>query len=186
MDDNLLIGLIKNGDRSAFIELYNIYSESVYNIAFRYVKNIQSAEEITQDVFLSIHRNASKFRGNAAVRTWIYRIAVNTSLNAIKKNRNHNNTLEVDSSYNQLKTDKNGLSLMIDNEAIDSVLYEIDLLSDREKTTIILSYIEDLPRQEVADIMQLSLKAVESLLQRAKGKLRERLNKKYPDRRIIK
>jgi RNA polymerase sigma-70 factor (ECF subfamily) len=59
----------------------------------------------------------------------------------------------------------------------------IDTLPDNQKTAFILSFVEDLKRQEVADIMEMSLKAVESLLQRAKASLREKLEKMYPDRR---
>ena len=71
-------------------------------------------------------------------------------------------------------------------ENLSIIFKGIDLLPDNQKTAFILSFIEDLPRQEVADIMELSLKAVESLLQRGKKKLRESLEKHYPVRRKTK
>ncbi|MEO0333461.1 MAG: sigma-70 family RNA polymerase sigma factor, partial [Bacteroidota bacterium] len=82
-----LVKSVANGDREAFRQLYELFSDKVYNTALSYVQVAEEAEEITQDVFLSIFRNAAQFRGNAAVNTWVYRITVNTALNYLKKRK---------------------------------------------------------------------------------------------------
>lgn len=74
--------------------------------------------------------------------------------------------------------------LLLENKEKGQLLFKvIDTLPDSQKTAFILSYVEDLPRQEVADIMEATLKSVESLLQRAKNNLRQKLEKDYPHRR---
>lgn len=85
--DLKLLRSITENSQTAFRELYDLYSEKVYNTAISYTKNTQEAEEITQDVFVKIHKNASKFKGDSALSTWIYRITVNTSLNSLKKKK---------------------------------------------------------------------------------------------------
>jgi len=69
---------------STFNEVYDRHVRMVYNLCMNYLHNAQDAEEATQDVFLKVHEGLSKFRGEAALRTWIYRVAINTSLDHIK------------------------------------------------------------------------------------------------------
>ena len=82
-----LIKQISQGDKIAFKELYALFSNKVYATALHYLQNIPDAEEVTQNVFLSIFNNASSFKGNSSVSTWIYRISVNASLNFLKSQK---------------------------------------------------------------------------------------------------
>ena len=134
-----------------------------------FVSDVSSAEEITQDVFTKIYRKAGSFNGNSTVKTWIYRITVNTALNQIKKNNkvravNHENAEKVD-------FDHPGILLENKEDAITLQL-AISSLPESQRTAFVLSFIEDMPRKEVASIMGISLKATESLLQRGKGNLK--------------
>jgi RNA polymerase sigma-70 factor (ECF subfamily) len=178
----VLIKSVANGDKHAFRALYDQFCDQVYNTALSYVQNEQDAEETTQDVFTSVFRNASKFKGDSAVGTWIYRITVNTSINYIKRKKrisflNFSNK-EIE------KPDFDHPGVMLEKRESAKMLFKvIDTLPDSQKTAFILSFVEELPRQEVADIMEISLKATESLLQRAKSNLRNKLRNKYPDRR---
>jgi len=181
INPHLILQSIANGDRRAFQQLYELFSEKVYNTALSYVQNEQDAEEITQDVFTNIFRNASKFKGEAAVSTWIYRITVNASLNQIKRKKRFSFF-----SAGEIKEtpDFDHPGILLEKKEHAKALFKvIDTLSDNQKTAFILSFVEELPRQEVADIMEISLKAVESLLQRAKKNLRIKLEKLYPNRR---
>lgn len=181
LNDQKLINLIALGDANAFKDLYNQYADKVYNTALSYAKNVPDAEEITQDVFVKIHNNASKFKGKSSLSTWIYRIAINTSLDAIKKKKNHF-SLSTENTLEPVDFDHPGIAL--ENQDDAKILFSvIDTLPDTQKTAFILSFVEELPRQEVADIMNTSLKSVESLLQRAKSTLRKKLDKMNIDRR---
>ncbi len=181
-DPTQLIQAITSGDRKAFEQLYDLFSEKVYNTALSYAQNEQDAEEITQDVFINIHKHAAKFQGNSAVSTWIYRITVNTSLNLLKGKKRFS-FLGIGASEKETPDFEHPGVLMENREDAKALYKVIDTLPDNQKTAFILSFIEELPRQEVADIMELNLKAVESLLQRAKTNLRNRLEKLYPHRR---
>lgn len=180
MDD--IIRAIANGDRAAFQWLYDTICDKVYNTALCYTQNNQDAEEITQDVFVSIYRNAAKFRGDAALHTWVYRITINACLNHLKRKKRFAFLRPSDTNLDRPDFDHPGI--LLENKENARILFsEIETLPDNQKTAFILSFIEELPRQEVADVMEITLKAVESLLQRAKKNLRHKLKKRYPHRR---
>jgi RNA polymerase sigma factor (sigma-70 family) len=162
--------------------LYEQFSVRVYNIAIGYMQNSNDAEEVTQDVFTSVFRNAIKFKGDSNVGTWIYRITVNTSLNHINKRKRN---VSVDLGEKEIvQPDFNHPGVILENKENARYLFgAIDKLPKNQKTAFILSYIDDLPRQIVADTMEMSLKAIESLLQRGKKNLRDELRKMYPNRR---
>lgn len=177
-----IIAAIVNGDRKAFIQLYELFSAQVYNLAISYAQNERDAEEITQDVFVKIHKYAQNFKGNSSVRTWVYRITVNTALNHIKPKKRRMTTALL--SPKMITPDFEHPGVLLERKEDSKALFSvIQTLPHNQKTAFILSFIEDLPRKEVANIMELSLKATESLLQRAKSNLRTRLNPHYPNRK---
>ncbi|MEL6945434.1 MAG: RNA polymerase sigma factor [Bacteroidota bacterium] len=173
---------VVEGKETAFRQLYELFSDKVYNTAISYVQNEQDAEEITQDVFVTIFRKAATFKGDSAAGTWIYRITINSSLNFIKKKKRSSLFYFGKQKLDQVDFEHPGI--LLENKEEAKVLFQvIQQLPEQQKTAFILSFIEQLPRQEVADIMETSLKAVESLLQRAKANLRKKLEKRYPERR---
>lgn len=151
----------------------------MYNTAISYVQNNEDAEEITQDVFTTIYNKADSFKGNSKVSTWIYRITVNKALDCIEKQKRRvQYKVEIQDFHS---TTFMHPGVILENKEKAKFLFSaINQLADSQKTAFILSYIEDLPRQEVADIMTLSLKAVESLLQRGKKNLKKKLIEIYP------
>ncbi|MBK8504627.1 MAG: sigma-70 family RNA polymerase sigma factor [Saprospiraceae bacterium] len=180
--DHELIQAVAEGDQQAFAELYKLYSDKVYNTALSYAQNKEDAEEITQDVFTKIYRKASKFKGQSSVSTWVYRITVNTSLNKIKSKKKFSFLQWGNSDID--KPDFEHPGILLEKRESSKILFRaIDSLPDSQKTAFILSFVEELPRQEVADVMETSLKATESLLQRAKANLREKLKKMVPHQR---
>lgn len=180
-----LLLAISQGDTNAFKLLYTRFKTPVYNTALGYLQNERDAEEIVQEVFVNIHNAAANFKGTSAVNTWIYRITINKCLDVLRK-RKRNNWLtffkEVDTMGTPFTFSHPGI-LLEKKEAAQVLFKVIHTLPNNQKTAFILSYIEDLPRQEVADIMEISLKAVESLLQRGKASLRKKLAEHYPNRR---
>ena len=71
-------------NKNNFNTIYNQYKTLVYNVALNYLQNIEDAEEITQDVFLQLYQSLDKFKNNSSLKTWIYRITINKSLDFIK------------------------------------------------------------------------------------------------------
>ena len=154
----------------------------MYNTALSYAQHVPDAEEITQDVFTNVFRSAAKFKGESEVSTWIYRITVNTSLNYLRRKKRFGFLSGGEPHLDTPDFEHPGV-LLEQKENAKALFKVIDTLPDQQKTAFILSFVEELPRQEVADVMRVSLKAVESLLQRAKGNLRTKLEKVYPERR---
>jgi RNA polymerase sigma-70 factor, ECF subfamily len=82
-----LIGRMQAGDSSAVSELANTYGPRIHQLALRYLKNWEDAEEVTQDVLLKVHRKIEAFRGDAALSSWIYRITFNTAMSRLRNGR---------------------------------------------------------------------------------------------------
>jgi len=166
-----------------FQELYKTYNKQVYNLALHYVQNIEDAQEITQDVFVSIHQSIDSFQKKSTLSTWIYRITINKCLDFIKSKSRRNrvsfltslftkDTKEV--RFDHPNFDHPGV-LMEQKEALTKIFECINSLRTNQKTAIILSKIEKKNQQEISEIMGLSIKAVESLIQRAKQNLTDKL-----------
>jgi len=187
-----LIAQIAQGNESALADLYAHFSSRVYNTALGYLQNSAEAEEVMQDVFVKIYQSAARFEGKSSVSTWIYRIAVNQSLDRLQHRQRQKRFGLVGSLFRRDSLQPSievphfdHPGVILEKQENARILFKaIETLPEQQKTAFLLSFVEDLPRQEVADVMQLSLKAVESLLQRAKANLRTRLDDFYPDRRI--
>jgi RNA polymerase sigma-70 factor (ECF subfamily) len=82
-----LIGRMQAGDSSAVADLASTYGPRIHQLAFRYVKNWEDAEEVTQDVLLKVYRKIDAFRGDAALSSWIYRITFNTAMSRLRSGR---------------------------------------------------------------------------------------------------
>jgi RNA polymerase sigma-70 factor (ECF subfamily) len=82
--EQALLERLQSGEEQALSELADLYSSKIYQLAFRYVRNKEDAEEITQDVLFKVYRNAGTFRGDAALSSWIYRITFNTAMSRVR------------------------------------------------------------------------------------------------------
>ena len=162
-------------------ELYQLHHKLVFNLALQYTQNIEDAEEITQDVFVTIHYSIDQFNRTAELRTWIYRITINKSLDFLKAKKRKKRFGFVVSLFENQPTslahsfNHPGIELE-QKEAIKNIFEAINKLNGQQKTVIILSKIEKKSQKEIADIMSLSVKAVDSLISRAKNNLAKKLN----------
>lgn len=169
--------------------LYNQYKVLVYNVALHYVRNVEDAEEITQDVFVQVHHSVEKFNSKSSIKTWIYRIAINKSLDFIKhknsKKRFFMFGVKVDSEkelHNISTFEHPGIAL--DQQENARILFQVlDELTENQRTAFILSKLDELSNPEISEIMGVSISSVESLLFRAKSSLKEKLSKKFEEYR---
>lgn len=189
-DENDLIKEIATGNEIALKKLYDHYSVKVFNTAISYTKNHEDAEELLQDVFITIFNTAQQFRSDASVSTWIYRITINKSIDFVrKKNASKRRGIFIslykkDSEVQMIEpVDFVHPGVKMENVENSKLLFRvIDRLVDNQKTAFILTQVEGLSQKEVAEIMDTSRKSVESLLQRARKNLRKELEKYYPGR----
>lgn len=163
-----------------FEAVYLKYVSLVYNVALQYVQNIPDAEEITQDVFIKVYEKQEGFKGDSALKTWIYRITINTSLDAIKAKSRKKRAVFAnrdDAALDRLG-DFNHPGVALENKEALALLFKaINQLPDTQRTVLILLKVDDLSQQEVAKILNKTQKSVESTFQRAKQNLKKILNK---------
>jgi RNA polymerase sigma-70 factor, ECF subfamily len=165
-----------------FEAIYDQHEDLVFNLCLHYLQNRQDAEEAMQDVFVKIYNKLSGFEGKSSVKTWIYRIAVNHCLDVLRARKRRNSLafmthLFLGKTETPLEIphfDHPGV-LLEDRESLENVFKIINQLPENQRTALILKYLDDLPQREIADIMQISEKAIESLLQRAKQNLEKKL-----------
>ena len=168
-----------------FDEIYFEYQKMVFNLALQYVQNIEDAEDIMQEVFVKVYDKLNSFQQQSNIKTWIYRIAINQSLDFIKAKKSQKRGYFT--SLFSLNDDKFKFEPVVFNhpgieleqkEAYQKIFEAINQLSPNQKTAIILLKIEDKSQAEAAEIMNLNEKALESLFHRAKKKLEILLNQK--------
>jgi len=170
----------------SFPEIYEQYKNKVFNTVLSYLQNTEDAEEITQDVFVEIHRSKGSFEAKSALSTWIYRIAINKSLDLIKsKNRKKRFTFlsSLFDDAGNIQHDPANFyhpGVQLENKEKSMILFKaINAIPEKQKTAFILSKIEDLSYNEIAAVMQTSVSSVESLLFRAKQSLQKELSNYY-------
>ena len=176
-------------DNNDFSTIFNQYRVLVYNVALNYLQNTEDAEEVTQDVFVKVFQSMDKFKNQSSLKTWIYRIAINQSLDYIKyKNsakrffifgRKSDSEKELNNSSN---FEHPGIALEKKEDA--KILFEvINELTENQKTAFLLSKLDGLSNPEIAEIMNLTISSVESLIFRAKSVLKDKLSKKFENYR---
>jgi RNA polymerase sigma-70 factor (ECF subfamily) len=85
--DDALLARLQSGEEGALAEVAETYGSKIYQLAFRYLRNKEDAEEVVQDVLYKVHRKVGSFRGDAALSSWIYRITFNTAMSRLRTAR---------------------------------------------------------------------------------------------------
>ncbi|MGQ8335283.1 RNA polymerase sigma factor [Sunxiuqinia sp. A32] len=187
MNDSELINAIKNGEEQAFRRLVDDYQLLVVNTCKGLVHSIEDAQDIAQEVFIEVYHSVEKFRGDSKLSTWLYRIAVNKSLNFIRDNKRRNLFQSISGNLfgtKELDLPTNDTGYRPDKEAENNqrrknIFKAIDDLPENQRVAFTLSKIEDLSYREIAEVMSLSVSSVESLIHRAKLNLQKKLYKCY-------
>lgn len=171
-------------DDVQFNAIYDEHNKLVYNLCLQYVLNTEDASDITQEVFVKIYQRYNQHDpALASLKTWIYRITINHCLDFLKARKSKKRFGFISSLFHADSNEPIADATLIDHpgiqtedkEAMQNLLLIIQSLPENQKTAIILTKIEDRPQQEVAEIMNTSVKAVESLLQRAKQTIQNKL-----------
>ncbi|KGL64158.1 RNA polymerase sigma factor [Polaribacter sp. Hel1_85] len=171
-NDQLYITKVINGDTNAFAYLVDAYKNMVYSLALKMTKNREEAEEISQDTFIKAYKNLSKFKGDSKFSTWLYRIAYHASLDAIKKNKNNNNTLEINEiTFNQIQSVENILEGIERKERAKIMSNCLDKLPEEERSIIWMFYYDELSLKEIIEVTQFSEANIKVKLHRARKKL---------------
>jgi RNA polymerase sigma-70 factor (ECF subfamily) len=184
-----LIKLIKNGSEEAFDIIVKKYETKVFSLAISFTRNREDAEEVLQDVFVTLFKKVGSFQGKSAFSSWLYRITVNAAFMRIRKNRQEKSTpveditpaMEVESAEHDKPHFPSSETITL-NEELKSTLHgAIARLPDEYRNVFILRDVDGLSNKETGRILKLSTPAVKSRLHRARGMLRKKLNRYYEE-----
>ncbi len=172
-DDHELLALVQQGSHPAFAELVQRHTDRYYRLAFRYLQNKAAAEDVVQDAFLKLWEAPEKWRAdrNTKFTTWFYRVVINLCLDWQKKRR----PAELSDDMPLIDERDTADQAMLHAERQRVLEKAIAALPERQRMALNLCFDEGLSNQEAAEIMAVNLKALQSLIMRAKTTLRERL-----------
>lgn len=186
MNQPELVVQLQQGDESAFKKLVDEWQNMVYNTALGIVQNAEDADDITQEVFIQVYQSVSSFKGDSKFSTWLYRITVSKALDHEKKKKRKKRFAFVQGLFggqdeepvHPVEFDHPGIQLEKKERARE--LFEaLKQIPDNQRIAFTLHKLEGQSYREIADIMNTSLYAVESLIGRAKTNLKNELKKKY-------
>jgi len=166
-------------DDQQFAEIVTKHGDFAYNVAYRMMGNVDDAEEVVQDAFVSAYRSRDRFRGDAQVTTWLYRIVVNAALMRLRK-RSHQNEIATDPLEVYRQVDSKAWADAPDKAALNNELKEhlqtaIDGLPEDLKSAVVLRDVQGLTNEEAADVLEISVSALKARLHRGRVALRNTL-----------
>ncbi len=183
MPDELLMAAVKNGDQRAFRTIFERYGKIVYRFLYRLLKDPSLAEEAVQEVFIKLYQSAQTYQPRGKLITFLYRIALNHSLNELRKReqkvqRESLSTLPEDRyrapSLKEEVGPEEELRAVQLKEFIEKWL---DELSQAQRAALLMHRVDGLSYNEIAEVLNTSLSSVKSLIHRAKKKLKDKLDK---------
>ena len=180
--DVQLMLAVQRGDRNAFDDLMRKYYARILNFAYRLIGNRQLAEDVTQDVFMKIYKSAARYQPRSKFQTWLYTIAKNTCLNEMRRYRGQivslDEPLYAEAGGLQKEVsdpDADPAAAYLQKETEKQVRAAINELPENQKMAVILKRYENFSYAEIADTLEVTDKAVKSLLSRAKVNLKNKL-----------
>jgi RNA polymerase sigma-70 factor (ECF subfamily) len=190
-EERRLVEGCRRGDFECFERLVGRYEKKIYNLALRMLRDPDDAREILQETFLKVYDNLEKFRGEAHLSTWIYRIAMNEALMRIRKNKHRPRSLEVtDEDGERREIDvEDGAPVPVERLLTRELGGELDraiaLLPEDYRGAFLLRDVEGLSNEQIAKAMKLSVPAVKSRIHRARVFLRNELSKYFAKGRHV-
>lgn len=171
-NDDIIINQIIAGDSSAFAVLVDRYKDLVFTLALRMLKNREEAEEVSQDTFIKVYKSLHKFKGDSKFSTWIYKVAYNSCLDQIKKNKKHQNNVEINEfTHHKIKTLDNAFDALVDKERNQLIQDCLNLLPSEDNFLLTLYYFEEQSLDEIANVVGLTPNNVKVKLFRSRKKL---------------
>jgi RNA polymerase sigma-70 factor, ECF subfamily len=186
-EEQELIGRMQAGDSTAVTDLASTYGPRIHQLAFRYLKNWEDAEEVTQDVLMKVHRKIDAFRGDAALSSWIYRITFNTAMSRLRNGRfsrphevSRQEVLSTDAADRPQPQEPADWSSLADDRVLrgemrDQLIGALTHLPEVYRVPVILRDIHGLSTEEASAVLRVKPQTLKSRLHRGRLILREHL-----------
>ena len=184
--DASLIREFTRGSIEAFEELIAKYESKVFNLAMRFTRNQEDAEEVVQDVFTTLYKKIHGFQGKSAFSSWLYRIVVNAAFMKLRKRRQQA-AVYIEDMVQEQKLDHDSFfvsrsdSIAMNREVREMLANAINRLPEQYRNVFVLRDIDGLSNEEVSELLDLSIPAVKSRLHRSRLMLRRKLVRLYRD-----
>jgi RNA polymerase sigma-70 factor (ECF subfamily) len=182
-EEQKLITLCQEGNIEALERLYRCFSQDVYNMALRMTGSSDIAEEVTQEVFISVFKDIWRFQFQSSFTTWLYRIVMRRSADFFRKNKHHlvrsvdwENSDQHNPPFEIDDPGPNPCDVAFENEREQLIEYAILSLSKKQRTILLLRYVQNLSYEEIAGILRCRLGTVKSRLNRAHRSLERKLS----------
>ena len=184
-DDGDLLEKFKKGDTRAFELILKKYKDRVYNTVYSILGNVREVDDVAQEVFIEAYKSLKSFRGDSAFSTWIYRVAVNKSLDELRKRKrnifvSYENEIAEEGSLklkDVLKSGEEGLIEKLQKKEVQEIVQGmIESLPEKYRVVLVLKDIEGLSYREISQAMKVSSSKVSVWLFRAREKLKEKLS----------
>jgi RNA polymerase sigma-70 factor (ECF subfamily) len=190
-EDEILVREFKEGNQQAYNQIAERYQKKIYALSFNLCRNQMDAQDVTQEVLLTLFRKIDTFQGKSAFSSWVYRITLNATYMKLRSKKK-DPSVSIDdlmpsmngAGYQQEKiTDwsENTESLLFTNETREIIQKAVDLLPEKEKVVFILRDVEGLSTEKVSEILDLTVPAVKSRLHRARLFLRKKLSNYFEE-----
>ena len=188
MDEKEFIKKLVAGNQVAFDQLIDAYQQKIFGTCISFIPNKEDAEDVAQEVFLEVFKSISKFKSNAKLSTWIYKITTNKCLEFIRKKKTKKRfafmqTLSGDDlpiAMTPYFVEINHPGILLENKEKTALIFKaIDTLPAQQKVIFTLAKIDGKRYQEIVEITGKSLSSVESVLFRAKKNLQKKLANFY-------
>ena len=183
-NEQALVDRFCNGDVSAFQDIVELYKKKVYYLAYDITGNHYDAEDISQEVFIKVFRSLKKFRRDAKMSSWLYQITVNTSIDSLRTSSSRMKKLtdQLEEGNLQKNLPESGETTNDPERSLEAAMIQKQLsqvlqcVSPRERAVFVMRHYNDFKMNEIAEILNVSVGTVKSLLFRAIKKLRRELS----------
>ncbi len=193
-EEEILARKLIEGDIEAFDRFVEIYQKKIYALAYNLTHNQMDAQDVTQEVFLTIFRKAHTFQGKSAFSSWVYRVALNAVYMKLRSKKK-DQSISVEDAFPSFNGagyhqevirdwSESAESLMFSNETKSVIQSAVDQLPEKEKIAFILRDVEGLSTEEAAEALELTISAVKSRLHRARLILRKKLSGYFEGKQI--
>jgi len=179
-----LIQGLRSGNEAAFKYLVDTYQDRVFNTAIGVVQNAEDAEDVAQEVFIQVYRSINQFKGESQLSTWLYRIATTRALDLLRSRKSKKRFGIIQRLFGDGNEplwelpDFHHPGVALEKKENAAKLFRaINQLPDQQKLAFTLHKMEGLSYQEVSEVLETTVPAVESLMHRAKQNLRKMLEK---------